>query len=257
MKIKKILSIVVILGILTTMLVGCGSKDTSADKGVKKIRVAVANDFNPYAYLDDKGEYIGYEIDVLKKVDELLPNYEFEYQTFSDQFVALTANKADLIAHQWESNPKRQETYLFGKQLVTTWAAHIIFKDGRTDIQTIGDLEGKTVETYQGSNDAYFLETYNKEHNNAITLTYSSGDTAVTLRFVDLAEENYKVTLGHSDKPVYNSNTYFIFRKDDKDETALADAVDGALKTLTDDGTLKSLSIQWLGDDFTKEVDIK
>lgn len=203
-------------------------------------------------------------------MDELLPEYEFEYQTVSDQFVALTANKVDLISHEWESNPTRQETYLFGKQLVTTWAGYIVFKDGRPDkLQSYADLEGKTVETYQGGNDAYQLETYNKEYKNAIKLVYTNGDVTVTLnkldsgaidaciyplRSVEQIEENYKVKLGTSDEPVYNSNTYFIYRKGEPDETTLQEAVDEALKSLTDDGTLKELSVQWLGADYVTEA---
>jgi len=83
--------------------------------------------------------------------------------------------------------------------------------------------------TFQGSNDAYFLETYNKTHNNAIKLTYvSSTDVTVLLtaiqtgtadafilplRIVQQLEDGYNVKLGTSAEPVYNSNTYFIYRK--------------------------------------------
>lgn len=291
MKSKKLITALVLIGILSTGLSGCGKKneaasgnsqpsitavsdtkdaaaDTSTATKVKKVRVAVANDFNPYAYLDEKGNYIGYEVDVLKKVDELLPQYEFEYQTVADQFVALTSNKVDLISHQWESNPERQKTYLFGNEIVTTWAAYIITKEGAEKLQTYQDLEGKTVGTFQGSNDAYQLETYNKEHNNAIKLEYSSGDFSVTISklenggidafllppsYISSIEEGYNVKLQRADKPAYYSGTYFIYRKDDEDETALKEAVDNALKTLHDDGTLVKISNQWLGGDYTVE----
>lgn len=284
MKAKKFITALVLIGILSSSLAGCAAKDKGASggnqpaattasdtptaAGAKKIRVAVANDFNPYAYLDEKGNYIGYEIDVLKKVDELLPQYEFEYQTVADQFVALTSNKVDLISHQWESNPERQKTYLFGKEIVTTWAAYIITKDGAEKLQTYKDLEGKTVATFQGSNDAYQLETYNKEHNNAIKLEYNSGDFSVILSklesgavsafllplsYISSVEEGYKVKLQHSDEPSYYSGTYFIYRKDDGNETTLQEAVDTALKTLHEDGTLAKLSTQWLGGDYTVE----
>ncbi|SHO43315.1 transporter substrate-binding domain-containing protein [Anaerocolumna xylanovorans] len=286
MKAKKLVTALVLIGVLSSVLAGCGTKDkttsgsnqpavtaASDKKGtdtakVEKIRVAVANDFNPYAYLDEKGDYIGYEVDVLKKVDELLPQYEFEYQTVADQFVALTSNKVDLISHQWESNPERQKTYLFGKEIVTTWAAYIITKDGAEKLQTYKELEGKTVATFQGSNDAYQLETYNKEHNNAIKLEYNSGDFSVILSklesgavdafllplsYLPSIEEGYKVKLQRSDEPSYYSGTYFIYRRDDADETALQEAVDGVLKTLHEDGTLEKLSTQWLGADYTVE----
>jgi L-cystine transport system substrate-binding protein len=236
------------------------------------VQVAVANDFNPYAYLDEKGNYIGYEIDVLKAVDDLLTQYQFNYQTVSDQFVALTSGKVDLIAHQWESNPTRRDTYLFGNEFVTAWTAYIVSKDGRTDLQTVKDLEGKTVQTFQGSNDAYFLETYNKEHNDAIKIVYSSDtDFSITInkietgaidavimpqRFVEQFDQSYNVNLSTSKDPVYNSDTFFIYRKDEPKETTLRDAVDGALKTLHDNGTLKKLSEQWLGGDYSVEAAI-
>lgn len=278
MKMKRMMSFIAIIGIITTLFVGCGSKSetpAAADKTgkatastdeVKKVRVAVANDFSPFAYLDEQGNYIGYEVDVLKKVDELLPKYEFEYQTVSDQFVALTSNKVDLIAHQWESNPKRQETYLFAKELVTNWAAYIITKTGEPKLQTYADLEGKAVSTFQGSNDAYQLESYNKEHKDAIKLEYLSPDFSVVLSkldsgainafllplsYLDSIETNYNVKLQTSDQPAYYSGTFFIYRKDDADETTLQEAVDGALKSLREDGTLSALSKQWLGEDYS------
>ncbi|MNW56950.1 L-cystine-binding protein TcyK precursor [compost metagenome] len=200
-----------------------------------------------------------------------MTQYEFEYQTVSDQFVALTSKKVDLITSQWEKNPEREEAYLFGNHLVTTWAAHIAFKEGRTDIQTLEDLEGKTIQASQGTNDAFLIESYNKKNNNAINIEYGAGDITVflkkiengatdafisTRRTIELIEENYNVALGISDKPVYNSNTYFVYRKNDADATKLQEAVDGALKTLSDQGTLKELSIKWLGEDYTKEAKI-
>lgn len=274
MNFKRYVSTFVLLASIVTFLAACntsntGSSSTERDGQILKVRVAVANDFNPYAYLDEKGNNIGYEVDVLKKVDELLPEYEFEYQTVSDQFVALTANKIDLIASQWEKNPEREEAYLFGKHLVTTWAAFIAFKDGRTDIQSLEDLAGKTIQTSQGTNDAFLLESYNKKNNNAINIEYGASDITVflkkiengaidafisPLRSIELIEENYDVALGVSNKPVYNSNTYFIYRKNDAKEAKLQEAVDGALKTLSNQGTLKELSIQWLGEDYTKEA---
>jgi L-cystine transport system substrate-binding protein len=292
MKLKKIITVSLVTVILSTLFTGCGSKSetTSSDATpttaettdstdattaaptveVKKVRVAIANDFNPYSYLDEDGNYTGYEYDTLVKVDEALPQYEFEYQTVSDQFVALTSNKVDLIAHQWESNPERQKTYLFGKEIVTAWASYIITKDGAEKLQTYKDLENHTVGTWQGSNDAYQLETYNKNNDDSIKLEYNSGDFSVLLNKLDSGaidafllplsylksiEDGYKVKLQHADEPAYYSGTFFIFRKDDTDETALQEAVDGALKTLHEDGTLVALSNKYLGGDYTVAPD--
>ncbi len=49
-------------------------------------------------------------------------------------------------------------------------------------------------------------------------------------------------------EPINNSKTYYLYRKDDVE---LQKAVDGALKTLKENGKLAELSEKWLGGDFT------
>ena len=51
-------------------------------------------------------------------------------------------------------------------------------------------------------------------------------------------------------EPINNSKTYYLYRKD---ETELRDAVDGALKTLKENGKLSELAIKWVGYDVTEE----
>jgi L-cystine transport system substrate-binding protein len=243
-----------------------GGREQAAQK-VIKVPVAVANDFIPYAYLYEKDNYIGYEVELLREVDKLLPQYEFEYETVADQWVALTAGRVDLITHQWESNPKRLETYLFGREMITSWESYLAFKPGRTDLNRASDMEGKIIQVGQGSGAAYFVETYNAQHGNKIKVVYSTGGTEITLskletgaidaylgakRNLEVTEKNYNVTLGKSAEPVYNVYTYFVFRKDNPDQLALRNATDEALKTLRVNGTMSRLSHEWLGGEYTK-----
>ncbi len=111
-KISK-MSAFALTGILavSTALTGCGStgetakaaSDKSSD-GVKKVVIGSGVNYNPYCYLDENGKAVGYEYDVLNAIDELLPEYEFEYQSMAfDQLVlSLEAGKIDLAAHQYE-----------------------------------------------------------------------------------------------------------------------------------------------------------
>jgi L-cystine transport system substrate-binding protein len=248
---------------------GCEAKKNGTAEGPAplKVPVAVANDFIPYAYLDESGNYIGYEVELLQAIDELLPEYEFEYVTESDQWIALTSGKVDIITHQWESNPKRLETYLFGKEMITTWASHLGFKPGRTDLNTAQDMEGKTIQVGQGSGAAYFVETYNAAHGNKINIVYSSGGTEVTLskldtgaidaylgalRNLEITEKNYNTTLGKSREPIYNVYTYLVFRKNDPAAVPIQEATDRVLKILRGNGKMKELSEKWLGGDFSQ-----
>ncbi|MDI2601449.1 transporter substrate-binding domain-containing protein, partial [Listeria monocytogenes] len=47
-----------------------------------------------------------------------------------------------------------------------------------------------------------------------------------------------------------NAKVYFMFNKN---EQTLSDDIDKALQEIIDDGTLKRLSLKWLGDDYSKE----
>ena len=51
-------------------------------------------------------------------------------------------------------------------------------------------------------------------------------------------------------EPINDSQTYYLYRKD---ETELRDAIDGALKTLKENGKLSELAIKWVGYDVTEE----
>ncbi len=75
--------------------------ESGKEQEVKTIRVGTGNSYNPACYLDDNGEIAGYDYEVLKAVDELLPQYKFEYQTFDFQNVLLSldSGKIDLAAH--------------------------------------------------------------------------------------------------------------------------------------------------------------
>ena len=119
------------------------------------------------------------------------------------------------------------------------------------------------MQTSAGSNSAYVLEKYNKEHNNAINLVYSSEDASTTVKniedgrvdaFISIKRvvDSYNKTYGDKLKtvgdPIATSNTYYVFRKDD---TQLQSDFDKALKELKDDGTLEKISIDILGGDYT------
>jgi L-cystine transport system substrate-binding protein len=238
----------------------------AAKKAPKTIIVGTGNAFKPYCYLDAKGNATGYETAVLKEINKHLPQYKFvfEPQSFTNILVGLEAGKVDLAAHQYEKNPERQKKYLFSNETYTTFILRITVKKGRKDIKSLKDLEKKTVQVGQGSNDAYVLEQYNKAHNNAIKLSYvSTTDPALTVkaikdgridafisvkRIVDSynkAYGNYLETVG---TPIAASSTYYLFRKSD---VKLRDDVDKVLKALKADGTLSKISIKVLGGDYT------
>jgi len=268
---KKIRVIGIITGIIFTgvMLTGCGSNSTTStsNSNVKKIIVGTGNSYKPYCYLDENNSPAGFDVEILKEIDKRLPQYEFEFQTseFKNVLLSLDAKKIDIAAHEYEKNPEREEKYLYGKEGYVDYSLKIAVKKGRTDIKSLDDLKGKSISVSQGGNSAYLMEQYNKKNNNAVKLVYGSDDAiqyddvatgrvdAILLTKSDLNLRNKaygdKLEFAKDSQVVNVSYAYFIF---DKENKQLQEDVDGALKSMKDDGTIVKLSKDILGDDYTK-----
>ena len=240
---------------------------------VKTIRVGTGNSYNPACYLDDSGNLDGYDPAILKEIDELLPQYEFTYETFDFQNVvlALESGKIDLAAHQYEWNQQREDNYLFGEEGYTVFDQYV-WQIGTDDTvyNSIEDLAGKTVHATAGDNCAFFLENWNKDNpDKAINLDYTVPSTTeetisyylsgkwsvfiVPKKDIELYNEayegcNFKLAF---DEPLYSSNTYFLYRKNDPEEEELKEAVDDALRQLKESGRLAEISEQYWGGDYT------
>lgn len=246
-------------------------KTGSAD--VKTIKIGTGNNYNPACYLDENGKLEGYDPAVLKSIDELLPQYQFTYETFDFQNVvlALESGKIDLAAHQYEWNQQREDNYLFGEEGYTVFDMYV-WQIGTDDTvyNSIEDLAGKTVHATAGDNCAFFLENWNKDNpDKKINLDYTvpatteetisyylSGKWSVFIvpkKDIDLYNDayagcNFKLAF---DEPLYSSNTYFLYRKNDPEKTALKEAVDGALAELKKSGNLGEISTEYWGGDYT------
>ena len=62
------------------------------------LKVAHTQNYVPYDFVDEKGESDGYEVAVLKAIDEKLPDYKFEYTGTSDDdlLIGLESGKYDI-----------------------------------------------------------------------------------------------------------------------------------------------------------------
>lgn len=255
---------------LSLLLAACGSSSSASsssdDSSVTKVTVATGNDALPYAYLDENGDYDGYDVAVVKAIDEKLKDYSFTFEgsDFPTTLSNLESNKAQMAAYEYEVNDERKEKFVYGDVGYVVWDTYIAYDPDKGETyNTFEDLKGKKVYVTTSTNQAAMAENYLKDNPDAFTLVYgeysneqivqalTSGAVDATLApkyQIDNYNKTFDVDLKIGDKPVHNSDAYLLFNK--KTDTKLIDAVNTALKELKEDGTIKKLSEKYLDGDY-------
>lgn len=267
---------------LVMLLGGCQSKTASGTPAAqgsavkaeapkpKKIIVGTGNAYKNVCFLDEKNNLTGFEIETLKKIDELLPQYEFEYKVFDFGaiLVSLETGKIDLAAHQFEVNADRKTKFLFADEGVARYDLRIVVKEGSNDIKSLEDLvalNGTVQVGSASSNNTYIVDKWNKEHGSKLKTVLAPSDATVTLqnlesgkidafisieRTVEEYKKTYQAKLKVVGEPISFSNAYYLYQKNNNDAVQLKKDVDETIAKLKDDGTLKKLSVQWFGLDY-------
>ena len=89
-KMKK--TLMIFMTLLLTLFVGaCSSQETSTtskssseasqETKVQKIIVGTGTQFPNVCFIDENGKLTGYDVELVRKIDEKLPEYEFEFKT--------------------------------------------------------------------------------------------------------------------------------------------------------------------------------
>ena len=245
-------------------LLGCSKK-----QAVQTIYVGVAVD-TIYGYLDDKGNYVGYEAEMLQAIDDALPQYEFKYE-YSDLkgiLLAVCAGKNDIGLKQYESNEERRKNYLFSEDGYLCYDSYITVLKERNDIHSLADLQGKTVHAGSTVGAAFgtLLENYNKtlpagtpkinvvyakQTKEELLSTLRNGSVdATTMTKYGLRSTNEQfgdVVKAAEDKPCRESYAYILFNKE---KEQLKKDVDAVLHELVVSGKLSEISQRTLGFDY-------
>lgn len=264
------------LGILMASLTGCGdsgassgaaSSVSSAGAEVRKVNVALESGSKPLSFEDEKGNKVGYEVDVLRAVDALIADYDFnlEFVESDAAAIGLDTGKYALIGGGLYKTREREEKYLLPDAINGVSLINIYVHEDDDSIQSIDDLVGKDLVPSTPNGGIYNLLTgYNAKHPDAqITITTAEG-VSVADRFASVDAKQYdalvlpnnlgfneiKAQLGLRVKavetPVAINGTYFALSKEQAD---LAAKVGDALRALRENGTLSELSVKWYGED--------
>ena len=275
---KRLMSIVLVLGLCISMAAGCGSgSGASSDGGSSKeekkeqttyekimekgvLTVGTEGTYQPFTYHDENDKLTGYDVEVAKAIGEKMGvEVEFSEITWEGLLASLDNGTVDLVLNQVGVTDERKEKYDFSDPYLYSYIALITTKDNN-DITSWDTAEGKKTSLNISSNYAQVAEEYNMD----ITAsdTFSKDIELLLAGRTDCVINN---TIAFNDyliqKP--DTNIKIVDVKEDADTVAvpiprgiedLVKAVNKAIQELKEDGTLAKLSEQFLGKDFSKEL---
>lgn len=171
-KLTGIIAAVAALALGASLLAGCGGSSNSGSGDSQdafrtvediqadgKIVIGVFSDKNPFGYVDENGEYQGYDIELANRIGEDLGvEVEFVSTEAANRVEYLKTNKVDLILANFTVTDERAEAVDFCEPYMNvalgsvSHKSHVITSlDDVTDEQVIV-ISGTTAETYLTAN---------------------------------------------------------------------------------------------------------
>ena len=267
----SLMGVMAAAGVLS--LTGCSSKDTAGSTASSaplnkldsiqksgKLVVALEGAWQPWSYHDSSDTLVGYDVEVSRAIAEKL-GVEPEYveSDWDSLFAGLDAGRYDMVCNGVEVTEERAKTYAFTTPYGYIHTALAVRKDNE-DIHSFEDLKGKTTANSLASTYMELAESYGATVQGIDTLEetiqlLTAGRIDATLNadvsFYDYLnvhpEADFKLVAqtaeaSHVAIPVLKS-----------EDTAYLDALNAAIEELRADGTLKTLSEKYFGQDISSE----
>ena len=273
----SMMSVMAAAGVLT--LSGCSNSSTStaASSGASsaagssadqlaaiqasgKLIVALEGAWQPWSYHDESDTLVGYDVEVSRAIAEKL-GVEPEYveSDWDSLFAGLDAGRYDMVCNGVEVTEERAKTYAFTTPYGYIHTALAVRKDN-TDITSFEDLKGKTTANSLASTYMELAESY-----------------GATVQGIDTLEETIQLlTAGRIDATLNADVSFYDYLNVHPDadfklvaqtaeashvaipllkseDTAYLDALNTAIEELRADGTLKTLSEKYFGQDISSE----
>ena len=240
MKKMKVLALIMCAIMLMSVMAGCGGDKAAADK---KLVVATNAAFPPYEMTDDKGGYIGIDVEVAGKIAEKLGlELVVDDMDFDSALSAVQKGKSDIAMAGITVNEDRLKVMDFSDSYATGVQVIIVKEDSKVTNDTLGNFK---IGTQKGTtSNIYCSDDFGEDHvttyDNSITAVQALKNGQIDCVVCDNgpAQELVKSNPGLKIlETEYVTENYAIGFA--KGNAALKDAVNKALKELIDDGTVQ------------------
>lgn len=175
-KMKRVLSVMLVLVMALTMLAGCGDKKTedsaSADKtggSDKTYVIATDTTFAPFEFTNDQNEFVGIDLEILEAIAK---DQGFEYNLqplgFDAAVAALEAGQADGVIAGMSITDERKLKFDFSDAYYDSTVCAAVKADNAA--ATLDDIKGSAVAVKNGTKSADWANEIKDTYN--LTLTY-------------------------------------------------------------------------------------
>ncbi|MBP2620884.1 amino acid ABC transporter substrate-binding protein [Streptococcus panodentis] len=252
---------------LTAALFACGQRQNTSANQEETIVVATAGDIPPFDYEQD-GNLTGYDVEVLKAVDEKLDDYKIEFQKISWEsiFPGVDVGRYQAAANNLSYTEERADKYLYSAPIAKNPLVLVSRKSA--PIKELAEIAGKKTQDDTGTSTAKLVNDWNAEHpEQAAQLDYSGEDVSKRLLDLDNGEMDFLIFDKISVEKIVkdrgldlniveldssgNPNNYIIIAKDKAD---FQKAFNRAVKELYQDGSLEKLSQKFLSGNYLPDA---
>lgn len=256
---------VVLVDILFISVAGAEESVLERVKSEKELKAGIRRDNPPHSYIDKKGNWVGFDVDIAKAVaDELgvklvqVPVDELTRISY------LKSGKIDIAVASMSHTYKRDEEIDFSQTYFTSAQTFIVNGDS---INSLGDLAGKKIGVSRGShaigNWKTWLNNNGYAEKDAIIVEFGNkqaGIEAVKEGIISGYAEDYEVlaSFARENKSLRVLDGAIGLKQDGigvrENDSKIRDAVNYALQSLNKKGIYKQIYNKWFGEESATPV---
>ena len=291
---KKIITSALALLVVATGIVGCTKTSTTieevtikeeptvveaseviaqdTEKETINVLVGTMGTYSPFSYYDEDNNLTGYDIEVVRKIEEVDPSLHFEFESgaWESLFPGLDSGKFQMLANQIASTEERREKYYLTDNTYFVATNQLVVRSDNDTITSFEDLveTGGILGLTVGDNHNEEAEIWNDEHDadHQLNIQYYNEDVTTILQDIDNGRiaatlNDPAVAVSKAEiqglqvkpvgSPVDQVPVHFVFFQDENGKE-ISKRVDAALAQLKESGELTELSKEWFDADYTE-----
>lgn len=273
---KRLIGIALVAALVlgTVALGGCGDSSEEEENGSvasqsDTLVVGLDDTFAPMGFRDADGNLIGFDIDLANAVgEELGMEIQFKPIDWDAKEAELAAGTIDCVWNGMSATPERIENMALTAQYLNNKIVLMALADSDLDVTDASQLADLNIGTQADSAALEMLvanEAYDSFKDNITEYdTYDAAIMDLKAGRVDviavdqvLGEYTNNNLNGEMKECTYSLGDDYYAIGFYRENTELRDKVDGALKTLIDNGTAGEISNEWFGKDIAIYVPIE